>query len=217
MLSFPYIQFSSVQSPSHVQLCDPMDCSRPGLLVHHQLLEFTQTHVLSRWCHPTISSSVFPFSSCLQSFPASGSFLMSQLFSSGGQGIVVSASVSVFPMNIQVWFPLGWTGWIFILRYINWCSHYEKTVWRFLKRLKLELLYYPAIPLLGIYLEIRKTLISKDICIKMFIAALFIVAKIWKQPKSIKRWTAKDVFYIYTMEISHKKNIFCHFQQCRWA
>ena len=65
---------------------------------------------LSRWCHPTIWSSVIPFSSCLQSFPASGSFPMSQFFTSGGQSIGVSASVSVLPMNIQVWFPLGWTG-----------------------------------------------------------------------------------------------------------
>ena len=62
---------------------------------------------LSRWCHPTISSSVIPFSSCLQSFPASGSFQMSQLFSSGGQSIGVSASTSVLPMNIQDWSPLG--------------------------------------------------------------------------------------------------------------
>ena len=67
---------------------------------------------LSRWCHPTISSSVVPFSSCLQSFPASGSFQMSQLFASGGQSIGVSAWASVLPVNIQDWFPLGWTGWI---------------------------------------------------------------------------------------------------------
>ena len=67
---------------------------------------------LSRWYHPTISSSVVPFSSCLQSFPASGSSLMSQLFLSGGQSFGVSASTSVFPMNIHDWFPLGWTGWI---------------------------------------------------------------------------------------------------------
>ena len=67
---------------------------------------------LSRWCHPTISSSVLPFSSHLQSFPASGSFPMSQLFVSGGQSTGVSASASVLPMNIQNWFPLGWTGWI---------------------------------------------------------------------------------------------------------
>ena len=67
---------------------------------------------LSRWYHPTISSSVVPFSSHLQSFPASGSFPMSQFFTSGGWSIGVSASASVLPMNIQDWFPLGWTGWI---------------------------------------------------------------------------------------------------------
>ena len=67
---------------------------------------------LSRWCHPTISSSVVPFSSCLQSFPASGSFQMNQLSASGGQSIRVSASASVLPMNTQDWSPLGWTCWI---------------------------------------------------------------------------------------------------------
>ena len=67
---------------------------------------------LSWWCHPTISSSVIPFSSCPQSFPASGSFPMSQLFTSGGQSIGVSASTSVLRMNTQDWSPLGWTGWI---------------------------------------------------------------------------------------------------------
>ena len=66
----------------------------------------------SRWCHPTISSSVLPFSSCLQSFPGSGSFPMSQFFASGGQSIGVLASASVLPMNIQDWFPLGWTSLI---------------------------------------------------------------------------------------------------------
>ena len=67
---------------------------------------------LSRWCHPTISSSVVPFSPCPQSFPASGSFPMSQLFAWGGQSIRVSASTSVLPMNTQDWSPLEWTGWI---------------------------------------------------------------------------------------------------------
>ena len=67
---------------------------------------------LSWWCHPTISSSVIPFSSCPQSFLASGSFQMSQFFTSGGQSTGVSASASVLPMNIQDWFPSGWTGWI---------------------------------------------------------------------------------------------------------
>ena len=66
----------------------------------------------SSWCHPIISSSVVPFSSCLQSFPASGSFPVSHFFTSGDQSIGVSASASVLPMNIQDWFALGWTGWI---------------------------------------------------------------------------------------------------------
>ena len=69
---------------------------------------------LSQWCHPTISSCVVPFSSCLQSCPASGSFPMSQFFTSGGQSIGASTSASVLPMNIQDWFPLGWTGWIYL-------------------------------------------------------------------------------------------------------
>ena len=67
---------------------------------------------LSWWCHPTISSSAVPFSSCLQSFPASGSFPVSQFFTSGGQSIGASALASVFPMKIQDWFPLRWTGWL---------------------------------------------------------------------------------------------------------
>ena len=66
----------------------------------------------SQWCHPTISPSNVPFSFCLQSFPASGSFPKSQFFTSDGQRIGVSASASVLPVNIQDWFPLGWTGWI---------------------------------------------------------------------------------------------------------
>ena len=67
---------------------------------------------LSQWCHPAISTSVVPFSSCPQSLPASGSFPVSQFFKSGGQSIGVSASTSVLPMNTQDWSPLGWTGWI---------------------------------------------------------------------------------------------------------
>ena len=103
------VQFSSV-AQSCPNLCNPMDCSTPGLPVHQKLPEFTQT--LVHWCHPTISSSVVLFSSCLQSFPASGSFLSSQFFTSGGQSFGVSASASVLPMNTQDWFPLGWIGWI---------------------------------------------------------------------------------------------------------
>ena len=70
---------------------------------------YPNSYPLSRWCHPTISSSVIPVSSCPQSFPTSGSFQMSQLFTSGGQNIGVSASTLVLPMNTQDWFPLGWT------------------------------------------------------------------------------------------------------------
>ena len=78
---------------------------------------------LSRWCHPIISSSVVPSSSCLQSFPIPRSFPMCQFFTSGGQSIGVSASASVLPMNIQDWFPLGWTGWISLL------SMFMRTPW----------------------------------------------------------------------------------------
>ena len=97
------VQFSSVTQ----SLCDPMDCSTSGFPVHHQLLEFTQTH--AHWVGDAIQPSVVPFSSRLQSFPASGSFQMNQLFASGGQSIGVSASTSVLSMNIQDWFPLELT------------------------------------------------------------------------------------------------------------
>ena len=80
----------------------PCPSSIPGV--------YSNSCPLSRWCHPTISSSAVPFSSRLHSFPASGSFLVSQFFVSDGQRIGVSASASVLPMNIQDWFPLGWTG-----------------------------------------------------------------------------------------------------------
>ena len=76
---------------------------------------YANSCLLSQWCHPTISTSVVPFSSHLQSFPSSGSSPMSQLFTSGAQSIVISAAASVLPMNIQDWFPLGWTGWISLL------------------------------------------------------------------------------------------------------
>ena len=73
---------------------------------------YSKSCLLNQWCHLTISSSVIPFSSCLQSFPASGSFLMSQFFASGGQRIGVSALASILPMSFQDWFPLGWTDWL---------------------------------------------------------------------------------------------------------
>ena len=89
-----WLQHTSTPSPS----------SAPGV--------YSNSCPLSRWCHPTISSSVIPFSSRLQSFLASGSFQMNQFFTSVGQSIGVSASASVLLTNIQNWFPLGWTGWI---------------------------------------------------------------------------------------------------------
>ena len=102
-------QFSSVQSFSHVWLF-----ATPWTAAHQASLSITNSWSLLKlmWCHPTISSSVVPFSSYPQSFPASGSFQMSQFFTSGGQSIGVSTSASVLPMNIQDCFPLGWTGLI---------------------------------------------------------------------------------------------------------
>ena len=94
-------------------VCDPMNCSMPGLPVLHYLLEFAHTH--SRWCYPTISSSVIQFSSYLQSFPATGSFPMSWFSVSGGQSIGASALASGLTMDIQGWFPLELTGLIFLL------------------------------------------------------------------------------------------------------
>ena len=90
----------------HVLLHARLPCPSPSPGV------CSNSHPLSRWFHLAISSSVAPFSFCLQFFPASGSCPMSQLFTLGGQSIGASASASVLPMNIQDWFPLGWTGWI---------------------------------------------------------------------------------------------------------
>ena len=107
------IIFCSVQFSSVTQLCPTLRphesqhaCPSPVPGV------YLNSYPSSQWCHPAISSSVVPFSSCPQSLPASGSFQMSQLFASGGQSIRVSASTSVLPMNTQDWSPLVWTGWI---------------------------------------------------------------------------------------------------------
>ena len=106
--------FSSVQLFSHVRLFatpwsqharPPCPSPTPGV--------YSNTCPSSWWCHPTNSSSVFPFSSCPQSLPASESFPMSQHFAWGGQSIGVSASASVFPTNTQDWSPSGWSGWIY--------------------------------------------------------------------------------------------------------
>ena len=97
----------AIQWLNCVWLCNPMNCSTPGLPVLHYLLEFVQTHV--HWVNDAISSSVALFSFCSQSVPASGSFPIIWLFAWGDQSIGVSASASVLPVNIQGWFPLGLT------------------------------------------------------------------------------------------------------------
>ena len=102
---FNSVQFSSV-TQSCPTLCDPMHRHMPGPPVSPTHGVYSNSCPSSQWCHPAISSSVFPFSSCPQSLPASGSFPMSQLFTWGGQSIGVSASASVLPMNIQNWSPL---------------------------------------------------------------------------------------------------------------
>ena len=107
---FPPFQFSSVQSLSHDQLF-----ATPWTAAHQASLSITNSQSpcpLCRWRHPTISSSVIPFSSCPQSLPESGFFPMSQLFAWGGQSTGVSASASVLPTSTQDWPRLGWTGWI---------------------------------------------------------------------------------------------------------
>ena len=107
------MQFSSVQSLSHVQLfVTPWTAVLQASLSITSSWSLLKLMPLSRWWHPIVTFSVVPFSSCLQSFPVSGSFKMSQFFASGGQSIGVSASASILPMNIQDWFHLGWTGWI---------------------------------------------------------------------------------------------------------
>ena len=108
--------FSTVQSSRSVM----SDSVTPWTAARQTSLSITNSWSLLKlmsirsWCHITISSSAVPFSSCLQSFPASGSFHMNQFFTSGGQNIRISASASVLPMNIQDWFPLGWTGRTFL-------------------------------------------------------------------------------------------------------
>ena len=116
---FPSQKWKHHFSSAQFSCLDVSDSLWPHGLQHSRLpcpLPFPGVYpdswTLNWWCHPTISFSVIPFSSCLQSFPASGSFPMSQLFTSGSQNIGVSASTSVLLMNTHDWSPLGWTGWI---------------------------------------------------------------------------------------------------------
>ena len=126
----PLTVFSSVQSLSRVQLfvTHELQHARPPCPSLTSGV-YPNSCPLS-WWYPTISSSVVPFSSCFHSCPASGSFLMSQFFSSGSQSIGVSASTSVLPMNIQDWFPLGWTGWIALLPKELWRVFSNTIAWK---------------------------------------------------------------------------------------
>ena len=109
-------------------LWESMDCSMAGLPVLHYLLEFALVHVITQWCHPTISSSAAFFLFCLQSSPASESFPMSQLFTSDGQSIGASVSATVLPMNIQGWFLLGWTDYIHCMPFGNFDYENDKSL-----------------------------------------------------------------------------------------
>ena len=136
-------KFSSV-TQSCLTLCSPMDYSTPGFPVHHQLPEFTQTHV--HWVSDAIQPPhpVIPFSSWFQSFKASGSFQMSQLFASSSQSIRLSVSPSVLPMNIQDWFPLAWTGWIF-LQSMGFSRVFPNTTVQRINSSVLSILYSPTL------------------------------------------------------------------------
>ena len=109
-----------------------MDCSTPGFLVLHSSGVCSDSCSLSWWCHPTISSSAGPFSSCLPSFPATRRFPVIQFFTSGGQSIGASASASVLPMNIQDWYPLWLTGLISLLSKGLLRVFYNTTIWKHL-------------------------------------------------------------------------------------
>ena len=115
LMNYINIVFSSVQFSRSV-MSNSLQPHEPQHARPHGQSPTPRVHpnscTSSQWCHPAISSSVIPFSSCPQSLPASGSFPMSQLFAWGGQSIRVSASAPVLPMNTQDWSPLGWTGWI---------------------------------------------------------------------------------------------------------
>ena len=120
---------------------------------------------LSQWCHPTISSSVVPFSSCPQSFLASGSFQMSQLFTSGGQNIWVLASTSVLPMNTQNWSSLGWTGWI---------SLQSKGLSRVFPNTTIQCLSFFIVQLSHLYMTTRKTIaLTRWIFVNKVMSLLF--------------------------------------------
>ena len=142
ILTKPHHQFSSVQF-SHSVMSDSL---WPHGLQHANLPcpsptpgAYSNSCPSSRWCHPTISSSVVPFF-CFQSFPAPGSFPMSRFFAPVGQSVGVSVSASVLPMNIQDWFPLGWTGWI-SLQFMG----FSNTQFKSISSLVLSFLHSPTL------------------------------------------------------------------------
>ena len=142
MLLTSDLKISSVQLSRSV-VSDPMNCSTPGLPVHHQLPESTQTHV-HRVSDAAISSSVVPFSSCPQSFPASGSFPMSQLFAWGGQSIGVSSSASVLPMNTSglISFRMDW---LISLQSKGLSRVFSNTTFKSINSLALSFLHSPTL------------------------------------------------------------------------
>ena len=125
-------------------LWDPMDCSMPGSSVLHCLPECSDSYPLSWWCYLTITSPAIPFSFCPQSFPASGSFQISQFSASGGQSIGPSALALVLPMNIQGWFPLGLSGLISLQSRGISRVFSRTTIWKY-QFFVLNLLYGPTL------------------------------------------------------------------------
>ena len=171
----------------------------------------------SRWCYPTISFSVVPFSSCLQYFPASGSFQRSQFFISGGQSVGVSASASVLPMNVQDRFPLGWTGWI-SLQSKGLSRVFPNTQFKSIHSSALSFLYSPTLTSIHDYWKnhslTRQTFVSKVISLLFNMLSRLVIAFLpWKkclliswlqspsavilEPRKIKSATVSIVFPIY--------------------
>ena len=172
-----YYIYSCSVAKSCPTLCDPMDCSTPGFPVLHSLSEFAYVHVhWIRWCHPTISSYVVPFSSCLQSFSASESFPASRLFASGAQSIGPSTSASV--LSIQSWFPVGLIGLTSLL-YKGLSRVFSNTTIRRHQFFALSLHYGPTLTSLHDYWKNHSfdyTFVSKVMCLPFNMLSRFVIA-----------------------------------------
>ena len=171
---------SSVQSLSRVQLfVTPWTAARQASLSITNSWSLQNSCSLSQWCHPTFSSSVVPFSSCLQSFPESGCYQMSQFFTSGGQSIGVSASESVLPMNIHDWFPLGWTDWI-SLQSRDSLESSPTPQFKSISSSALSFLYTPTLTSIHDYWKNRsltiRTFVRKVISLLFSILSRFVIA-----------------------------------------